>query len=158
MNLLILVYFLALVHLHGTSGTDYVWNMATDGFSVEEEFGCTTAGCAITKTWEILGICNNPKISVSFIETDFQLDSEQALVYIDDEFIASCEPLNEDSTHVWVNCANINNTDISSYIDPFQSKQTIAVTFNATIDVNCCAYNGYYVYGKVKMECTGKIL
>ena len=34
-------------------------------------YECSFAGCSVTKTWEIIGQCDNPRLTIEIAETDF---------------------------------------------------------------------------------------
>ena len=108
---------------------DYIWYVGTDystrndTISYEFEcggFGCTTSGCSVEKSIEVIGQCTNPKLTVEIVETDYYYSNEYVNIYINGDFIASCEPLDEYCTHDWVTCQNIQDYNISSYISNCQ--------------------------------------
>lgn len=142
---------------------DYVFEVGKDNEYVStKDFGCFGAGCGISKTWQLKGTCKNAKISASFIETDF-LDTatEKAFVFIDGVQLGQCANLNQDGNYVFVGCTNINQTDISNYINSSVTNQTITVHINSTIGVNCCEYtinsDSYQLYARITIECDGTL-
>ena len=65
------------------------------------EFGCTYAGCGVSKTFYVYGTCSNPRLSMQIYETDFAESYETASVYIGGSFVDYCSQLNEDCGYDW---------------------------------------------------------
>ena len=66
-----------------------------------EQFGCTSAGCSVDKTFYIQGKCNNPRLTIEIYETDYSETNEYAFVYVDQQPIANCTDLNQRCTGDW---------------------------------------------------------
>ena len=73
---------------------DYSLNVGSSGFgSVIGTLNCSYAGCSDRITFGVQGKCNDPTLSVTVVETDYLSSSETAYIYVNGDYIASCEPL-----------------------------------------------------------------
>ena len=139
---------------------DYIWYVGNNGiFYTEETFGCYSAGCSVTRKWDIVDQCIDPMITIWILENDYSFtatNGEEAHIYINDEWFGSCEPLQQDGNFEFVQCEfPLNTTLINEYINPNikNSVQNIKITLDITDQVNCCKYNGYQLLGKVRFDC-----
>ena len=118
------------------------------------EFGCTTSGCGVIETVGMFGMCVDPVLTIEIVETDYWSTSEHADVSINGDSSINCVELDDDCTLDWVTCEDINNLDISSYID--EEKGFNSISLYAVIDslVDYCPYNGYYLYVRATFGCS----
>ena len=81
-----LIVLSASVYCGNTSDIDYYFDVGVNSnYKVSESFGCITTGCAASRSWEIKGICINPTLSISAVETDYDGSLKQlkiSLVFI----------------------------------------------------------------------------
>ena len=144
--------------------SDYYFNVGENGnFSDSQEFGCTIAGCSVVKQWSVIGRCYNPTLTISIVETDFALSTEEAYIYVNDQYLSSCEPLDEDSSHDWVTCdiadaLNLTSLFGSDYLSDASGSGVLKIEIDISSEVNCCGfYPGdgyyYYLYSKAVIKC-----
>ena len=153
---------------------DYVLNLDMDvnqlddiRYKNEQEFGCQTIGCSVTRTWGIKGHCDDPQLSVKIMETDYSLFIETASVYVNDYVdIGTCDELQNDCTYEWIKCNSITDYNISQYMydlkdtnigiaDEYDQFITITLAASTSVD-SCYVYidGSYYIlYGHVTIKC-----
>ena len=125
--------------VQSTLAPDYIFYVGSnDTFVYNQRFGCDTAGCDVTKTWQIVGICINPSIALSIIEGDFLQDSEKVFISINNKDIGNCDELISDCTHDWVHCGAID--DYYENTSHLGNGTQITVTLDATNSVDYCPY------------------
>ena len=99
---------------------DVQFYVGNDGrFKASAYLGCPISSysygsaCTDTKTWEISGECNNPRLTVNVFQSDYDWATEQAAIFINDEYFGYCEPLNDECTYDWQTCNLTNSMDVS---------------------------------------------
>ena len=137
-------------------------------FTRSASVGCSKPGCQATHTWIIDQSnydCINPTMEVSIIETDFDSSSEQVSIFINNDIIASCEPLNNQCTFDNIPCRDNyhhnNGTyfNISQFFNPLFTTVTISVSLVLDDNVNfgACMYEynnqEYLLFGSVTLSC-----
>ena len=146
------------------SNLDYYFNVGENGDFIDSQtFGCTTAGCSVTKEWLVTGNCYYPTLTIDIVETDFGFTSEEAYIYVNGEYLGSCEPLDQDATHDWVTCDIADELDLTSlfgsdYLSDGSGSGVLTIEVAISSDVNCCGYyasdgNYYYLYSEVTVDC-----
>ena len=105
-----------------------------------QTIGCESAACSIIAGWYLNGSCDNGKLSIKVIETDFDWSSEYVDIYINDDYIGICEGLDEQCTCGLEQCRNVKFYDVSDYINNNSSFHytLLQVTLDASREVNYC--------------------
>ena len=138
---------------------DYYFYPGTNGrYKDVESFGCTTAGCGVRKEWLIVGECVNPRLTIDVVETDFASSTEYIYVYISDNYMGSCEPLDEDCTSDWITCTLADQLNLTSIVDLDSTGGWFDVYLLISTEVNICPYapgdgSSYYLYSQVTVQC-----
>ena len=117
------------------AGYDYQFIVGeNDIFSNSQSYGCTTAGCSVTKTWLIERTCINPTLTVQILEHDYDSATENAYIYINNDYIGECTDVSQDCTFVMETCSIANNYDLSSYLNlpNIYSKDNISITLDCS--------------------------
>ena len=137
---------------------DFLFAPSAGSVSNTQEFGCVTEDCDVTRVWNMTGVCKDPTLYVSIIETDYS-SSSHASIIVEDDSLGTCDELDADCTYERVDCSNADGFDLSSYIDNSQrsSDQYFGVTLTSRNSNICnCKYNGIHtLYGSVTVECGG---
>ena len=135
------------------STADYIFQPGLhNNFISKRRFGCRTAGCSITKTWQIVGNCLQPNVALNILQTDFNDDNETVLIYINDEYLGKCGELNEKCSDSWQECQTAHQ--YFENITALSHNTQITITLDATKFVGICAYNGYFLWSELTIECT----
>ena len=120
-----------------------------------QEFGCTYAGCSVKKWWYIDGQCDDARLTVEIVQTDFDGASEYAQIYINDVYFDTCYELTSACTYDSVSCAA--GYSISSFLNltNSNSSDTISITVSIPAGVDVCPYDGiYYLWTRVTISCS----
>ena len=144
------------------SSPDYTFDVGAEGgvFTNSQLFGCSTSDCSVSKTWLINTTnydCSNASLSVSIIENEFgdEIRPEAAYIYINGDYIARCSDL-DDSTFELVECSEVTDYNLVKYNyidDTLFGEQYIVVTLDINEWVTVNTFNGYLLYGKVRISC-----
>ena len=144
--------------VHGNDAIhSYAFKVGFDNiFTKSQRFGCDAPGCSVTSTWNIEGVCIKPNVTLSVSQTDVNSDSEQVMIYVNDEYLGNCTELDgECQRDDWKQCGVVNeyfeNTTFLYY------GTQITITLAATDEINRCPYyfNGtnYYLFAQLTIEC-----
>ena len=97
---------------------------------------------------------------VKIVETDFDSDTQNAYIFINDEPWGSCDQLDEEWTFDWVTCVDINEEYLSEEygFDYTDGGGYLEIGLSISDEVNFVSYdpgNGTYydLYGEVMIDC-----
>lgn len=119
-----------------TPGTpDIVFNVGENGkYKSLGYLGCPissysySSSCSDTKTWKIEGNCSNPQLTLNIFVTDYDWNTEQAYIYLNNEYFANCQPLNDECIYQWQTCNMTNKLDINNFLIPIKLSNDPAYT------------------------------
>ena len=134
---------------------DYILEALPGSVSNTQEFGCEYENCNVTRVWNVVGACKDPKLYVTIVETDYSSSSETASIIVENDRLGTCDELIDDCTHDFVDCSNVYGYDLGSYIDSSQASSDEYISVTLTSDgANICKYiDTYTLYGRVTIEC-----
>ena len=134
--------------------SDVVFNVADDGrFRFVRYVGCEDtyyySDCDGSQVIEVNGLCENPRLTMRVLESDYDSDYEQAFIYLNSEYIGSCEPLNDACSDRFRKCNRTDELelDLAGYFDVNNETNKIEVGLECE-NVNYC---GLFFYNETDL-------
>ena len=135
--------------------SDAVFNVAEDGrFKFHRYVGCEDdyyySDCEASQVIEVNGLCENPRLTMRVLESDYDSDYAQALIYLNSEYIGTCDSLDDTCTQRFRKCNRTDELalDLKGYFDVNNETNKIEVGLSCENVYYC----GLYFYNETGLE------